>query len=302
VGQIAVLGPGGVGGFLAAALTHAGEDVILVARPSTAVLIARDGLAVRSVRLGDFISRPEVATELRAPADVLILATKATTLKPALDRVKQVPPLVVPLLNGLDHMGPLRERFGADRVVAGSIRIESDRPAPGQVVQTSPSVRVDLATDDPSLKPRLEALAKRLEQAGVPVRIECSEAQALWSKLVRLNALACTTAASDRPLGFIRTNPEWRAALQGCIYEAATVAHAEGAEIDPSVGLTELDEAHPSLGSSMQRDIAAGREPELDAIPGAVLRAAARHGIECPTVARLTMQIAHRAATAPPQV
>jgi 2-dehydropantoate 2-reductase len=37
----------------------------------------------------------------------------------------------------------------------------------------------------------------------------------------------------------------------------------------------------------MQRDIAAGREPELDAIPGAVLRAAARHGLSCPTIASL---------------
>jgi 2-dehydropantoate 2-reductase len=45
----------------------------------------------------------------------------------------------------------------------------------------------------------------------------------------------------------------------------------------------------------MQRDIAAGRVPELDAIPGAVLRAAARHGIECPTISRLVQAIAARA-------
>ena len=53
-----------------------------------------------------------------------------------------------------------------------------------------------------------------------------------------------------------------------------------------------LDEAHEGLGSSMQRDLAAGREPELDAIPGAVLRAAARHGLSCPTIASLYEQIA----------
>ena len=50
----------------------------------------------------------------------------------------------------------------------------------------------------------------------------------------------------------------------------------------------------------MQRDIAAGREPELDQIPGAVLRAAARHGLACPTIARLTLQIADRAGIEPP--
>ena len=80
------------------------------------------------------------------------------------------------------------------------------------------------------------------------------------------------------------------------------MARAEGARIDPSSLLAELEDAHAELGSSMQRDIAAGREPELDAIAGAVLRAGARHGIECPTIARLSEQIARRAGVAPPRV
>src|SRR5205085_4435753 len=114
-------------------------------------------------------------------------------------------------------------------------------------------------------------------RAEIPVQIGRSEAQILWTKLVRLNALACTTSASDRLLGFIRTDPQWRAALEACIREATAVANAEGAELDPATPLGELEDAHPELGSSMQRDIAAGREPELDAIPGAVVRAAQRH-------------------------
>jgi 2-dehydropantoate 2-reductase len=52
----------------------------------------------------------------------------------------------------------------------------------------------------------------------------------------------------------------------------------------------------------MQRDIAAGRMPELDAIPGAVLRAGARHGIRCPTIERLTEMIAARAGIPMPLV
>jgi 2-dehydropantoate 2-reductase len=87
----------------------------------------------------------------------------------------------------------------------------------------------------------------------------------------------------------------------GCIEEAAAVASADGAEIDPAARLAELDEAHAGLGSSMQRDIAAGREPELDAIPGSVLRAGARHGVECPTIARLVLRIAERAGIEAPR-
>jgi len=296
---IAILGPGGVGGFLAGALARAGQGVVIVARELTAELIARDGLTLRSVRLGDFSARPRAVPALREPVDSLIVATKATGLETALERIEAAPRLVVPLLNGLDHMAVLRERFG-HTVAAGTIRIEADRPTPGRIVQTSPFLRIDLAADDPRLREPVELLAETLERAGVPVRLGPSEAQILWTKLVRLNALACTTSASDKPVGFIRSDPGWRAELTACISEAAAVANADGARIDPADPLAELDDAHAELGSSMQRDIAAGREPELDAIPGSVLRAAARHGLECPTIARLAAEVARRAKVPAP--
>ncbi len=298
--RIAVLGPGGVGGFIAAALARAGDDVTVVAREETAAVIAERGIEVQSLRLGDFIAHPGATATLTGDVETLIVATKATGLQAALERIRSDASLVVPLLNGLDHLAVLRERFGAASVPAGTIRIEADRPAPGRITQTSPFLRVDLASDDPALRPRLEALAARFETAGIPAQVGDSEAQILWTKLVRLTALACTTSASDRQLGFIREDPEWRRALEGCIAEATAVANAEGAELDAATPLGELENAHAELGSSMQRDIAAGREPELDAIPGAVLRAAKRNGLTCPTIARLTRVIAERAGVPGP--
>jgi 2-dehydropantoate 2-reductase len=274
--------------------------VTVVAREETAAAIASDGIAVASVRLGDFTAHPDAVAELTRPVDFLIVATKAGGLEPALGRIAATPGLVVPLLNGLDHIALLRKRYGDAGVAAGTIRIEADRqnrPPPTQITQTSPFLRVDLAADDHALQPRLEALAGALESAEVPARIGESEAQILWGKLVRLNALACTTSATDRPIGFIRSDPEWRATLIACIEEAAAVANADGATIDPAVPLAELDDAHAELGSSMQRDIAAGREPELDAIPGAVIRAGQRHGVPTPTISRLAAEIATRAAS-----
>ena len=129
--SIAVLGPGGVGGFVAAALAHAGEPVTVIARASTADVIARDGIRVQSVRLGEFVARPRVATRLEAPVDVLLVAPKATGLDDALTRIATDPRLVVPLLNGLEHMALLRERFPG-RTAAGVIRVESDRPGSGR--------------------------------------------------------------------------------------------------------------------------------------------------------------------------
>jgi 2-dehydropantoate 2-reductase len=373
---LAVLGPGGVGGLVAAALARpdgplqvgwqagagegvAGADtasasgaqhespkpedrrsrVVVVARESTAATIAEAGLRVRSVLLGDFTAHPRALTRLEEPVDALIVATKAAGLHEALDRVAAEPQLVLPLLNGLDHIAALRERFGDATVVAGTIRVEADRPQPGVVVHTSRFLRIDMASKHASARTPMERLAEILSEAGVPARVHPLttqpatplaereekavhaptiqpatppaeraqeavydwEAQVMWSKLVRLNALACTTSAYNRLLGEIRSTPELRADLVGAIEEGCAVASAEGASIPTGDPLGELTAAHATLGSSMQRDILAGRPPELDAIPGAVLRAAARHNIACPTIQRLVDMIIARTETSCPR-
>ena len=311
--RVAVLGPGGVGGLLAGVLARAGTPVVVVARTSTAEEIAKHGLRVDSVSFGKFVASPSAVARLEEPVDALIVATKAAGLVPALDRIAAEPKIVLPLLNGLDHLGVLRERFAPDSVLAGTIRVEADRPSPGVVVHTSPFLLVDMALRD-SARPAksssqpaaeqaaaqdrrdaMQALAQTLLDAEVPVRVLDSEAQVMWSKLVRLNALACTTSAYDKLLGEIRATPKLRADLLGAIEEGCAVGCAEGAQdVDPATAIAELDTAHDTLGSSMQRDIAAGREPELDAIPGAVLRAAARHRLRCPTIERLVAMILTR--------
>ncbi|HEX2086771.1 MAG TPA: 2-dehydropantoate 2-reductase N-terminal domain-containing protein, partial [Solirubrobacteraceae bacterium] len=78
--SVAVLGPGGVGGFVAAALARSGVPVTVVAREQTATAIARDGIEVDSVRLGEFTVHPRAVAMLELPVDVLVVATKAPAL------------------------------------------------------------------------------------------------------------------------------------------------------------------------------------------------------------------------------
>jgi 2-dehydropantoate 2-reductase len=286
--RIAVLGPGGVGGLVAAALARATTDVVVVAREETVAAIERDGIRVRSTALGDFATRPRATARLDEPVDVLLVAAKATTLAASLERIAAEPELVVPLLNGVDHMALLRERFG-DRVVAAVIRVESERAAPGEILQSSPGVRVDLAPDG-----RTAALAEALQAAGIEVRTGASEADVLWWKLARIAPLGLATAAFDAPLGEIRDDPRRASALWAAVEETAATGRAEGAGVDAAAVRQELEQAHATLRSSMYRDVAAGLEPELDGIAGPVLRAAERHGLGAPAVRMLTDRVRAR--------
>jgi 2-dehydropantoate 2-reductase len=286
--EIAILGPGGVGGFLAAALERAGTRTTLVAREETAAALAAAGLAVESRRLGSFHAHPAAVTTVDADGLTLVVATKAIGLGAALERVDGEPALVVPLLNGLDHLELLRGRFR--NVAAASIRIESHRPETGRIVQSSPFLRIDIGPPSEAV----ERFAATMRAAEVPVDVLDSEAQVMWGKLVRLHALALTTSAYDAPVGEIRAVPERYAALRGCVEEAVAVARAEGADVTVEATMAEIDDVHPELETSMMRDLAAGREPELDAIAGSVLRAGSRHGLRCPTVERLVALVEGR--------
>ncbi|MGI8631537.1 MAG: ketopantoate reductase family protein [Solirubrobacterales bacterium] len=296
--RIAVLGPGGVGGLVAAALARAGRTVTVVAREQTAVVIDRDGLRVTSSMLGDFTVPVRAVAELTDPVGTLIVATKATGLDGALERVAEAaasPLIVVPLLNGIEHLPSLRERFGP-RVAAATIRVEAERIAPGVIEHRSRGAAIGLATGEPGLREQLDAAGAALAEAGLEVNHGETEAATMWSKLTRLCPLALCTAAHDRPLGAIRADLDLRAELAAAVDETCAVARADGAPAESALVLAELDATHHGLTSSLQRDVVAGRAHELDAIAGAVVRRGATHRIDCPTVEHLIAAVETRAA------
>jgi 2-dehydropantoate 2-reductase len=288
---VAVLGPGGTGGLLAALLARAGHRVVCLAGDDTADLLRTTGIQVRSRTFGDFTARVEADTELREPVDACVIAVKHTSLAAALDRV---PPavlgdgLVVPLLNGVEHPAALRTRYRQDRVAPAVIRVESTRVAPGVIEHGSPFAEVDL-TGDGVPRERLDALAAALTAAGPATRVLDDESAALWAKMSFLAPFALLTTLHALPLGDVRTRH--REELTALVEETAAVSAACGGPSDPAQALARYDAFPPGTKSSMQRDAEAGRPLELDAIGGALLRAAERHGVKVPVAARVVREL-----------
>lgn len=288
---VAVLGPGGTGGLLAALLSRAGHRVVCLAGEATADTLRDSGIRVRSRRFGTFTAAVEADTELREPVDACLIAVKHTSLDAALTRVSPTAlgdALVVPLLNGVEHPTALRARYRADRVAPAVIRVESARVAPGVIEHGSDFVEVDL-TGATAPRPRLDALASVLTAAGVTTRVLGDEAAALWAKMAFLAPFALLTTRYALPLGEARTRH--REELESLVAETTAVSRACGAPADPAQALARYDAFPPTAKSSMQRDAEAGRPLELDAIGGALLRAADRHGVPVPVTARLVREL-----------
>jgi len=285
----AILGAGGVGSLLGGALARTGRDVVLLLRPET--LARHPGrIRVESAVLGDFEAGVDTAAELDREVDVLWVSPKAPDLEAALEhaRPEQVEAaVVVPLLNGVDHVARLRASY--ERVLAAAIRVESERVEPGVVRQPTLFARVDLAPG-----PGSDEVAGELRAAGLQVELGPDEATVLWEKLALLGPLALTTTAAGAPAGVVQEAAEWRGRLVACHREAVAVGAAEGATLDgPALeGLLEFPLGE--MRTSMQKDFDAGRPLELDAIAGPIVREGRRHGLGTPATAELIRLVDQR--------
>jgi 2-dehydropantoate 2-reductase len=275
-----MLGVGGVGGLVGAALARGGEDVTLLMRPES--LRAYSGvMRVESVALGDFEVDVPALPLLDAAVDVLWVTPKATQLELALRTAPSEVvgrARVVTLMNGVDHLRLLEQRY--EQVIAGEIRVESERVAPGHIVQSTPFVRVELADG--------ADIVDVLASAGIDATLGGDALRVLWQKLAFLAPVALATTAFDMALGEARRREEFRA----CQAEAISVGRAEGADLDPDA-LTVLTSGAPAeLRSSMQKDRAEGLPLELDSIAGPIIRGGKAHAIPTPATEELVNIIA----------
>src|ERR1039458_3938669 len=209
----AILGAGGVGGLVGACLAHAGASVTMVVR--------REALATQPKQLhlespfGNFTVDVAAATEV-PPVDVLWITVKATQFEAALDALKNPDAVrgIVPLLNGIDHIGVLRARYGAERVIPATIAGEMERVRPGYIVHRTPFARLNVLSAGRAL---LAGTLDQLSQIGFACRFIDDEPTLMWSKLVFLAPFALTTTAAGKTVGEVLADPQWRSLGEACV-------------------------------------------------------------------------------------
>jgi 2-dehydropantoate 2-reductase len=292
----AILGAGGVGGLIGVALAKSGESVTLILRPETLKNYPAE-LSLESP-LGTFSVPVDRAVSVSEPFDVLWITVKHTQLESALRSVTVEPEkigAVVPLLNGMDHVPVLRARFGHDRVVPGSIGVEAERAAPGKIIHRGMAIRISLSASGES---RLASTAEEFRKFGFACQFVADEQKILWTKLSFLAPFALTTTAGDLTIGEVNSDPVWRKRLEAVVREVAAVGTASGTPLDAAAILPFYDKTPQGGRSSMQKDVAAGKPPELDGIVGPILRHAEEHGIDVPVTRELVGLIQQKSSAA----
>jgi 2-dehydropantoate 2-reductase len=286
--KILVLGIGGIGGYFGGRLAESGADVTFLVREPRREVLAERGLMIESP-FGDAKLRVNaiIASEAKPVYDAVILTCKAYDLAGAIDAIAPaVAPdgYVLPFLNGLAHMEKLNARFGRERVLGGTAKIQATLTPEGAIRQFNDWRTLTFGEQAGGMSDRVRHLAALFEKArGVEVLGVSDIMQRMWEKLVHLSTAATMTCLMRANVGEILRTPDGQELFLDQLRCGAAIATANG--YPPSEAFMKswtetFSQKDSQYSTSMLRDIERGGRTEADHVLGFMLEKARIAGIE----------------------
>lgn len=287
--KIVVIGAGAMGSIYGGHLSLNNEVFIVDTNKSIVDKINTEGLRIDEDGTTN-VYRPTavLSTEGLEDVDLVILFVKAIFSRAALEGNRQIigpHTRLLTLQNGAGHEDLLKEFVPEEHVVIGTTEDNGAVLEPGHVRRGGTGrTNVGLLTEDQD--GFLPLLRNAFDSCGFQVRIHDRIQQLIWDKLFTNVSLSAVTGVLQVDMGYIAANEyAWKMTVK-LIHEAVLTARALGLECDEEaitekVRMTSVN--NPAGCTSIRADLRDGRKTEVDTISGAVLRAAAKCGLEVPT-------------------
>jgi 2-dehydropantoate 2-reductase len=273
---IAIIGPGAIGGSVAAWLAQDPSNRVTVCARSPL-----DHLEVETP-YGHITASPTVLTSPAGarPVDWVLITTKAYDAAGAatwLDALVGSDTRVAVLQNGVEHVERFSPYLPAARILPVIIDLPGERTAPGRLRQRGAAW---LAVPDSRAGAAFVALFARTRIAA---RTTDDWTTVAWQKLC-INSQGAISAILLKPTGVVAIEPI-PALMRAIVRECLAVGRAEGARLDDGIVEAVVEgcrTAPPDGLNSLLADRLAGRPMEIDARNGAIVRFGARHGVPTP--------------------
>jgi 2-dehydropantoate 2-reductase len=288
--RIAIIGSGGVGGYLGARLVRGGADVTFIARGAHLAAMRANGLVIESEHEPICVSKVNATDDPRTigRVDIVLFSVK---LRDTDNAARSLLPVMGPetgiisFQNGVQKDDALWKVFGVDAVMGGVAYMATTIGRPGVIVQTGTMQRVIFGEYDGRHSARAEALLTAARSGGMQAEISDDIRRAIWEKYVFLVALSGSTASTRLSLGPIRDHPRTRQFLLDLMRETIAVGRAQGVELPEDYAeqrLAFVDGLPADMTSSMHHDLERGVPLELQWLSGGVVEMGAALGIPTP--------------------
>lgn len=275
-----VIGTGGVGGSIASFLALAGKDVTCIARGAHLHAIQEDGLQLISGLKGSQTVPLKVCTAetYTDTPDVIFLCVKGnsiTAVQDLLARISRPENIIIPILNGFGIGAHIAELLPTARVADGCIYIMAHIEKPGVIHQKGSIFRMVIGGNTEKDTIYLQQIATDLSNAGIKVEVSEDIRRDTFLKWAFISAMACTGAYYDVSMGAVQQAGEIRDLFAGLSREMQAIAQALGIQTTQPIeeyNLMVIDKTHPDSTASMQKDLRAGKQSEIDTLLFEVIR------------------------------
>lgn len=289
--KILIIGAGGIGGYFGARLMERGQDVTFLVRERRKKQLERTGLNVESVH-GDMQMVPKLITakDASGPYDLILLTTKSYQLEGAIEDIRPFAgedSMIMPLLNGISHIGRLVAAFGENRVLGGLCFIETTLDEHGKIVQTSPMNQLVYGERSGEKTERILEVERAFSGTKADFALSENIEQDMWHKYLFITAMSGITAAMASPIGPIRDLESGKRTISAFLAELVAVMEAIDAPIKETIAedqLAKIMSLGPDMKSSMQRDMEKGQPIEADHLQGHLLENAKAKGVPVPVL------------------
>lgn len=273
--SIVVVGPGAVGGAIAAWLLEAQHDVRLGARTPFAKLEVQ--APERTLSFTPQFVQPDEKVDV----EWILFTTKAYDTHAASQWLTCVDPSKVKvaiLQNGVEHTRYLKETIAAERLLPVVVDLPAERNEPGQILQRKIG---QLWVEDNAIGQQFRELFSGSD--GVQIDTIESFAFAAWRKLC-LNAAGAISAVTLIPAKIAHSDSAAKL-ISDIVRECMAVASAQGVDLPeqlPGEVVAHYRNSAPESINSLHADRLAGRQMEIDARNGVICRLGKKHGIATP--------------------
>lgn len=290
--RIAVVGIGGVGGYIGGKLAARFDDsedieIILIARGENEKAIRADGLKLITTQ-GEQIVKPKLATATEiGDADLLLLCTKEYDLEETVSALKKSigeRTAILPLLNGVDTAERIARILPSTEIWQGCIYILTRLIAPG-VVRESGGICLIYFGNGKEENEKLQFVETLFRQAGIDANLSGDIDAKMWEKFVFISGLAAATSYLNATIGEILGNQEYQNLLDKLLTEIKQLARAKNIDISESAIQQRLDKLGglpTDATSSMHTDFSSGKRAELESLVGYVVREAKQLNVPTP--------------------
>ena len=292
--KIAVIGIGGVGGYVAGMLAKAYPHVTMVARGARGESIRENGLVLHSDYKGEIVAKPERVVPVRemGQQDYIFICVKNYSLEDVCENIRDMvtdDTVIIPVMNGVDPGEKIRSLIGRGTVVDSLIYTVAFANADFSISQqdTFTWLCIGIKNADQGQQEKVTQVAEILKGADIDYKDDGDIEVEIWRKYILNCAFNVMTAFYDNTIGELRRDTVKAQQYETLVWEAASVGRAKGVALtDEHIQevIHKFRHVHAdNATSSLQRDFQiCKKQTELETFSGYIVQDAKRLGVSIP--------------------